>query len=615
MTRDVYTEPQPITYLLWKVFWVPTNGGDVLAVAIPTSMAPLLNTVYTLLTIYLFNAVWNVLLHAVMLMAPLRNGLAWNYILSVYWNSAEPFTAWSNLAVIFHRMYWRSSSNFSLKDPSAQLALCLTTLALLTGIGSIAGGILIAPSMTVGNVAPVSPEAVWVPDFSGSLFAPAAMIESPAAIRAVGSAEASRVTLRDKVIIFPPWYTSASTPYKPDFSITYQYNLTGPEFGVRDDIGLVHSVRGRCKTEYGWRSSSNISRDDIYRPWGLKNGSYLMPANSGPTLSRLMFSAVTYPESMTQGSLNTSFALLYRTGHIASFTESGDAMYMTERMPANESRSEMTPFRVKAERPVLSCWQKSAMCVKGECGGVSDMEARISPGLLMILARLQSPMILSIVDSLGPAALMSFFSPKPGTTVDAASSSTIADMERMVLGAYFMSRNILRDATMTEPAPGFKNAMLDGKGQRLEGTGDFVLAAAAVTALSLAALVAIPALTLLFVGLTMLCSYLAHPRSEATSSQRQRDPIFKKQRHRMIELTAANLYVSANMQEEQGANWDYEEHLHPIPTNEKARCAYRSLKRPRQSKSNPAPSYVTVSDAATQRGGAYAPVPARDVEA
>ncbi|KAH7083126.1 hypothetical protein BKA63DRAFT_143614 [Paraphoma chrysanthemicola] len=560
MTRNVYTEPQSTTYLLLKAFWFPDHGGDVLAISVATSLALMLNTLYTLLTIYLFNSLWNVLLYAVMLTAPIKNSLAWNYVLSVYWNSTEPIAAWSNLAVVFQRMCWRSPRRFTLKDPSARLALLLTTLALITGLGSIAGGIFIVPTMALGNFAPVNPEAVWVRQIPelGALFSKAAMFDSPAAIRAIGSAEASRVTLRKNVNILQE-VTNASTRERPDFTIKYQYNLTGVELGIRNSVGLVHNVRGRCQTEYGWLSHSNLSsKVDVYNPWGRpSNISYPMPSKNGSVLSQIGFVAAIYPDHIEELPGNTSFALLYKTGHLPSFSESSDAMYMTERMPENDPWSAMTPFRVQAERPVLSCWQDSTLCVRGKCGSVFDISKSMPPGLITVLARLHTPMVVSIANSLNAAALMSFFSPLPVSTVDAASSNTFADMERLVLGAYLLSRNILRDSTMTEPVAGFNNAVLDSKGQRLRGTGDFVLEVGSVTALSLPALITIPALTFFLLLLTMACNYLAHPREQTTTMIAQRE--------RMINLLMPNLYRMATLEEGKGAAWDYVRRLHPVP--------------------------------------------------
>ncbi|KAF2036468.1 hypothetical protein EK21DRAFT_83438 [Setomelanomma holmii] len=269
--------------------------------------------------------------------------------------------------------------------------------------------------------------------------------------------------------------------------------------------------------------------------------------------------AALFPDHIDELPNNMSFALVYQIGHLLSFSESSDAMYLTERMPDNDTWSALTPSWIKAERRVLSCWQESTMCVRGECDNVFNVVKSVSPGLITILTRLHSPMITSIANSLSAAALMSF-SLSPGSTVDAATSSTFSDMERLSLGAYLLSRNILRDSTMTGHVAGFKYAVLNSKGQQLEGTGDFVLEVGSVTALSLPAIIPIPALTLLFLLLTVACNYLAHPRKGATTLRAQRE--------RMINLVVPNLYRIANMQVGKAADYDYVRCLHPIPASE-----------------------------------------------
>jgi hypothetical protein len=113
---------------------------------------------------------------------------------------------------------------------------------------------------------------------------------------------------------------------------------------------------------------------------------------------------------------------------------------------------------------------------------------------------------------------------------------------------------------MTEPVPGFNNAVIDSKGQQLRGTGDFVLEVGSVTALSLPALITIPALTLFLLLLTMACNRLAHPREQTTTKIAQRE--------RMINLHMPSLYRMATLEGGKHEAWDYVRRLHPVPIGE-----------------------------------------------
>jgi hypothetical protein len=84
---------------------------------------------------------------------------------------------------------------------------------------------------------------------------------------------------------------------------------------------------------------------------------------------------------------------------------------MTERMLEEEKWGAMTPFRVPAERPVLSCCQESTICVRQECAGVFGVLKRMPITLKTILARFHTPMTDAIANNLNTATLISFFSP------------------------------------------------------------------------------------------------------------------------------------------------------------------------------------------------------------
>lgn len=224
-----------------------------------------------------------------------------------------------------------------------------------------------------------------------------AMMNSAAAVRAIGSAEASKVTLRDRVSVYQQ-FTERSTPERPDFSIEYKYNITGVELGLRSSLGILHSVQGKCYTEYGWIDHSEPGRD-YYIPWGSSQLAMSVPSDGSPcAVNSLGLFAALYPPHVEEITYNVSYALLYITAHLPTTTESDDAMYKTEKMPDGDGWDELYPFRVKAGRPVLSCWQSSTVRVKGQwfdpLGLANNTE--VPAAIRMILVQLGTPALLSI---------------------------------------------------------------------------------------------------------------------------------------------------------------------------------------------------------------------------
>ncbi|OAL53743.1 hypothetical protein IQ07DRAFT_640782 [Pyrenochaeta sp. DS3sAY3a] len=566
---DVYTEPEASTHEPpWKPFMFPSENGDVWAVSIPSPTALALLAVFAVMVTYTFNALWNVFLHGVMLSTKRHKGVAYNLILTVFWNSAEPASASSNLFLHLWRMIFQSGFKFT--DESQILGWILTALALLTALASIAGSILIPARLVLGNVAPVNPRAVWIPGIPelGNLSPQYSMLFSANAVRAVGSAEASKITLRNKVFVSRPETTEKSTPEQPDFSIDYNYNLTGVELGMRNELGFVHSVKGKCWTEYSWLKHVENTTRDYYDIWNLDMPNYFWfveADNATGIWSKLDLMAAIHPDQVEKTPQNVSYALLYNTAHIATFTETSDPMYMTERLPEDEEGGSTFPFRVKAGRPALSCWQDSTMCIRGDCGeagALLEKDKNFPPGLMIILSRMTVPMILDVAQGIGASALMSYYSPLPGTIVDAASSKTIDDLERMILGSYLLSRNLLRDTTMMKPFSGFSNAVRTGKDEVLPGTGDFVLETKAMTAMSMMVLILVPSIMVFFTLLAAIGSAFARYDPENTQTLRW-------QRERMVNLSNPSLYrVASEKHGYEEVEWKYKSRLHPVPTRE-----------------------------------------------
>ncbi|KAH7118726.1 hypothetical protein B0J11DRAFT_570424 [Dendryphion nanum] len=585
---DVYTEPPSNIYITGKLFKFPCEGGDVLAISVSNSFALLLSAVYAILTIYLSTALWNVLVYVVMLTARQERAMAWNLVLSIFWNSAEPVVAFSNLFTTSNRLLRRDSSS-GLKDPSVRLGIKLMIFSFLIAGGSITGGILIPSQLSLGSVAPVNPISVYIPGTatqqSMGTSIRMGMLNKPATIRALGSAEASKVTLRNRVHVYQEG-TDASTDNKPDFTIKYSYNFTGVELGLPHSLGLFHTVKGKCWTDYSWlrhEPGNSTLKMDYYDHWNLGNNksqSFVHGANSLNVNHQLGVTGAVHPDLVADADLvanppsNMSYAILYSTAHLASTTESNDAMYQTELMPTSYPLRNIYPFRIRAERPALSCWQSSEFCVHGQCNSLNDIAKKnpptLPPATILTLSRIATPVIVRITNAMGPSSLMSFYGPQPGSSVDAGGSSAIADFERMIMGAYLLSRNLFRDTAMATPVDGFTNMILNAKNQPHEGTGNFVIESGLVTALSFWWLVALPtAAVLLFLVGVILGGMV---RSVGEGNLRVRPA----QRERMVALSMGQLFRRASWRGEEFWTKRFANRMIPVPVDDKEELGWDS---------------------------------------
>lgn len=480
----------------------PTSHGDIPAVALPSSTGPLLSAIYALMIIYLFVTLWNVILFVVMLVAPSSNLRAWNLTLAIFWNSSDPASAWMSLGSLSWKLKFGS-----FKWKALGLPLALSLLSMVIAVASIVAGILIPTKLIVGSSAPANPFAVRVPiapEMGGeTTTSKYVMAMAGPILRAMGSAEASKVTLRDQVHISQTTLID-STVDVPQFRIDYDYQLSGVDLGLQHKYGLSHSVQGSCSTEYGWlQRTGDIA--DLYVPWNLANYSFPVTPDSTPGATGILnlLTAFNPGDLRLPQPTNVSFGLYYLSSHVASPTESNDALYMTEKIPSVNNTSPYA-FRIKAGRPALSCWQNSLVCIDGYCSNALKDE-RIPPGIRIVLGVLGLPMISRVCFPTGPAALKSFFSPSPGLVVDAGAATTYADVERIVLSSYLLTRNLFRDSTLVEGDEGFENEALGTDGQPLNGLGDFVLQSGSVVTVSVPTLIGVPAALLfgLLVGLIL----------------------------------------------------------------------------------------------------------------
>jgi hypothetical protein len=233
-------------------------------------------------------------------------------------------------------------------------------------------GIVYTNTMTLGNVAPVDPNAIYLPYLEDVASSTGSKLETwygPAALRALGSAEAFDLhSERSKVSVIRKT-VDGSDENRPQCLINYSYNLSSSDFGIQSPLGLEYRVVGSCRTEYSWLwpspNATELRYIDYYHPFNLSELTFPAPGSSYP-LSRMDFWAALNPLTPLLA-LNKTYALIAKTAHTASYTTSIDPWFLTETVSSSEFPQ--VGYQVKAGHPALSCWESNNFCLDEDCTG------------------------------------------------------------------------------------------------------------------------------------------------------------------------------------------------------------------------------------------------------
>ncbi|KAH6676836.1 hypothetical protein B0J14DRAFT_561116 [Halenospora varia] len=329
--------------------------------------------------------------------------------------------------------------------------------------------------MSLGSVTLVNSKTVYFPFSVGMLAVETALIHRSmfvdSALRAVRSAEASKVTARKYVQIeaFP---TNSTTVEVSQYTIGYTYNISAAEFGIANASGLVHYVRGNCFTEYGWLRT-NGSFVDIYYPFGRNDSSlgktFAAPSDKlNPNFVLNLASLLKQDDVdavINSGATNRFYTLLFGTSHVPSTSASNDAMCKTERMP-------------------------------GDSTGYTTKTSKLAPAVRRTLSSLNLPILTQVQRRLHYTTLKSLYDPPPGTIINVAQCHMEDDVERLALASCLAAKNLFRDTTMFGDRNGFKNSLEEPNGEPCEGAGSFVLKSGPVATLHFSTLVTVPAAAL-----------------------------------------------------------------------------------------------------------------------
>ncbi|KAG0642997.1 hypothetical protein HOY80DRAFT_1100753 [Tuber brumale] len=529
---DIYTNPPINTYVtgITKSFMMPTDSGGIPAVAVTRRNASLIVSAYTILVLLVFTLGWHLILSIIMGFWPTNRDPNRYIALVALWNSSESMNATSVMLRYCVRMFMRPSDPPTLSklgsteknqgteqisQPPGKLGsgnlgwgILFLLIALTMSLGNNAAGVLVGGGLLMGNVAPPAKDSIFFPDVTkysrtddnGASIAKLDSLKAPSALRALGSIEASDVTVRNLVILEkvdpPVGYKGDDGPWA---GLKYDYNVTGVDMGLQSDPKLRLHVEGSCNTNYTWIVNST-DKGDTYR---LFDQDKFYTTNFQPEVNFPPMVETKVDDSISETD-RTSFAMIINTGGSYSFTSSSDPWYSTE-----ATKGGGLAYQVTRKRPVLICSERRRWHLNGKNVETSKLETL--PGLTLFKLWIDVfkmefayPRVVSLARAAGPAALKSAtFSVAPSFVLDAEASNILDDLERLVLASWVSSRSVLRDTT-TYKGDKMVNFAKGGRGEVEDSATKFVLQSGDVGTLSVRILISIPAV-LLFLVVVDIC--------------------------------------------------------------------------------------------------------------
>ena len=605
---DVYTNAPKDTYVtgITKKFVMPTNSGGIPAIAVPKKTADYITSAYTILMILIFMIGWNLILAIIMAFWPTRGDPNRQSALVALWNSGESMSAMTVMVsyckrVILYMLGGKPKeastdsegkgvqshpvvtgqcpktdpNDIGFTNESAPLiqekhngtrngyfdsnpkcgvsnllwGLLFVCIALAMTIGNVLAGILIPVQLSIGNVAPVAKDAIFYPDvgyYAESKLSKIYSLKVSPALRALAATEGLTDTVRKRV--------NLEMDIAGGSGLNYDYKVTGMDMGLLSDPKLYLEVKGACRTDYTWLLNST-DKGDVYHP---PDGNGTFEVKRQP---EVYVPPTAYFFTSTEGeeSYNVSYAMIINTAGLYSYTSSQDPWYITDETGTNESM----PYRVRAGRPALTCWEAKTWHLNGE--DVNCLKLKTLPGLKLhklwaedvFPMEFCTPRVVSVGWIVGSAALKSAsYTQGPNFTLDAGASNIREDLERLVLASWFSIQNFLRDTTTYKR--GDLENLAKGPGGSVEaGSAQFILQSRDVDTLSVRILIAIPAILLFLciVKIILVCVL--------RDSKFVQDPIIPGEKENRVALRATQLYRGLD-EKISSRNWKHTESLIPF---------------------------------------------------
>lgn len=396
------------------------------------------------------------------------------------------------------------------------LAAMLVAVALGQLLANAVGGVLVPGNLRLGNVALVSADSIFFPNFTLGMNPETVLrFNGPAAVRAAADTERTRQTLQGK-FRFPELQWTAgegAAADQPQVTFGYSYNITGYDFGFQRAPSLLYSVEGECHTDYSWLAPVPELGFDKYFPWAQQNNDtamYVRFAEEAHALPYAVF--VPNPDPKSWMAHTRMFGIVPHTAYrLGDQTNVRDPWYYTE--PNPDPPDSGGHFRVRARRPVLVCSQNDTWSHGGHSVlNVADLGNLTQPGkgglkldrffwdnLLPYV--FGPPSVVTVANSLGYTALASSVQYSAyQSLIDFTATSIQHDLERLVLATLAYSRDVVRNTALVGNLSNgtFRNLAEDATTHRVPAsTADYVLSSADVTTLSVRVLIATPVVCVL----------------------------------------------------------------------------------------------------------------------
>ncbi|GAB1312671.1 hypothetical protein MFIFM68171_02881 [Madurella fahalii] len=566
---DIYTPPPDSAYLLLTPFDMPTESGSVRAVAFSGNSGTLLTAALSVAFTVIFICLWNFICFLFIMSSsePSRR----RYVaLVTLWNSNDAWFAFKELASYtyhFSPTYTGDkssksstpspntpthsgdkSSKSSTPSPNTTThsgdkssksstpesdtdpfwyGLTLTVLAFCVYGGSLVLGIVGPSLVQIGSVAPVRPSSVYYPVTPQPTVYVDILKEfgmrAPGVLRALGSVEAAKVTMRSRVSVDYDRGAGVWENGEPIHRLAYDYRVSGIELGLQHGAGLELAVRGACVTEYSWYADNQRESTDLYQLWGRNDASFPVPIDPYNIQHAPKATFWPHPEAPAQYAKdgNISFAVIVWSAHRTSITEGADPWYTTEPRNSSVDAPYNAQFWMKRARPVLSCWEQNTWSWAGQTvRNVAELKnvtgIKVPQSLLAVLeAAFTTPVLVRLGNASGDSALRSRTT-SPNGVIDAGASSIHDDMERLLVASFVASRNVFVDAIMFEQDGTYPNLVQDSTGQPAAGAGDFVVSSPDIQTFSLGGIVAIVVIliVLLLIESVISCIIRLHPHPQ-----------------------------------------------------------------------------------------------------
>ena len=521
-------EPDRNSYRLYIPFHFPSDSGSSYAVAVSTEFGKNVVSTYTLFIRLIIAETWAILIILGLRMSvrSLRDTDAYHpnppshntAVISVGILNSNGL---KDIAILAVSYLWKLR-----REATTRLKLVLWLVVVVIGLVADWGlPIVAAPHLALGQAAPANPDQIFSPNYSSptsNIRSPSiqdqlanlkyeldlAYLTTPAALRAVGSAQVANASVRSQVYVGNK--EPLQDPNGESFRINYHYNITGQDFGLQGLPGLQMNVEGSCQSSYQYfdrsytvnnGATNKIELIDSYTITGRP------PQNVSSALDGSRPIAYFYPipaeTTSTPTQYNLSYVLLFSTVGRTSFSQGTDPFYLTTNSTPNDPL-----FTVLPGRPVLTCWQADSIIYQGTAYSYLALESptTIPYTISSILVNSLIDKIVKLGGILGPSALASAANSAVGPYFDAGTADVQADLSRLILTSYISNMNTFTDlttfsSTNTSAIPNLIPP------QNLTDASRFVLFSTAVTALSIPMLIAVPVVMIIWIGILFILKH------------------------------------------------------------------------------------------------------------